>query len=61
MSNGGFPPIMYLIKDKDIKDINKERSYEKKVVDIKNIISNVKGSKMIDNTVDKQINIIDNL
>ena len=60
--NGGFPPIKYIVKKNDMKEMKKERFFSPNVkeLDIKHILSLSVTKPMIDinkNTVD----IIDSL
>ena len=53
MNNGGFPPIQYIDKEKDLREVElkKERLYApsyKKPLDIKNILALSVKKKMID-------------
>ena len=58
MNNGGFPPIQYIEKEKEMIELKKERLYApsyRKPLDIKNILALSVKKKMIDiekNTID---------
>jgi hypothetical protein len=64
-SNGGFPPLKYIVKDEtDEKKIQKERSsnksFEKNNININNILMSIKKKyKMIEEK--QEIKVIDTL
>lgn len=58
-ANGGFPPIKYIKNENDINNIKKERGFQKKNIDLKNFIKNVKNNMIKVNK--NNVNIIDSL